>query len=500
MSFDNNAGLPAPSQIMPDVYPYSNPQVGQGAAADYTGYKDYRTVDPHSFMEHTFYGSKHYRDCGYLQYTDRELQYQTRRKISCYTNVFRPIINAMVDPVFDGRIVRETSNDLFQQFIDNCDATGTSLSNFMNIVLLHARLYSLTFIVMENFRAEKVKQAQNVKEQIEQRNFPYIYEKTPQQVKAHTTNHQGKLTSIVFCDEKITMGEGKEKKDVQTYRYWDAQDWKVFYYDKDENKVTIEEGAHGLGVIPVIPVLNFSKTANLKTFPDPHFYNMAVLCLHLFNKESQVAWLEIMQTFAILVTSGLGAQARAIGPATALDLPVDSKWQPNYITPSQEGIRTLVSNCDRVLASIKDQAKQTGVIGVVESKSGIAKEWDFRAEESVLKETAEAGEDVEEKLAGVFGLYTGSPIEYEVEYPHSFNPTADLDKINTRLTVLKEYPPEAVKKEIWLDIARALWPDDAEMLEKIEAMLGDDEKRNAAIAAMRENELTMTNQTEAMNE
>lgn len=494
----DNTGLPTAAQIVPDNSGYSNPQTG--VLQDYTGYKDYRTVNPYEFLEHTYDGSKHYRDCGYLQYTDREMFYQTRRKISYYVNVFKPIINAMVDPVYSAEIKRETTNDLFDAFIENCDNAGTSLNTFMKNAIKNARLFSLNFIVMDNFTEEVVQQSATLEEQKLTRNIPYIYERKPQQVADHYCDAQGRLQSITFTDKYEEVKDENNKIECrQYYRYWDAERWELYYMKKDV-KVIAEEGIHGLGVIPVIVIADFASSANIKTFPNPEFYNLAVLVHGLFNKESQVCFMEVMQTFAILCTSGMGSNAKSIGPATFLDCGVDSKFPPQYAAPPQEGIRTLIDNCERLKREIKDEAKQAGVIGVVESKSGVAKEWDFRAEEQVLKATAHAGEETEEKLAALFGLYVVSPIEYEVEYPDSFSPSADGDDINTALAILKEFPPESVKKALWVDIAERRWKNDPEKLAQIKAEIDGQIAEEIAIGIMKDNEETMTDQGGAIGE
>jgi len=88
-----------------------------------------------------------------------------------------------------------------------------------------------------------------------------------------------------------------------------------------------------------------------------------------------------------------------------------------------------------------------------------------------------------------------------VEYPHAFNPTADADDIATALIILKEFPPESVKKELWLDIAERRWKNDPEKLEAIKAALDSDLAAAAAIKSMQENEarvMTMMNQGDAL--
>lgn len=483
-------GLPTAQQIVVDNSTYNNPVIG--AVQDYSGYKDYRTVDPYEFLEHTYDGSKHYRDCGYLQYFAREVFYQDRRKFSHYTNIFKPIINAMVDPVFAEDITRKTSNALFESFIENCDNSGTSLNVFMKNALKHARLFTLNFIVVDNFPAAIVAQAATMADQEKQRNFPYIYEKKPQQVYKRECDAQGKLVSITFYDkcETVKNAEGKDEE-RQYYKQWDAQAWRLFYIVKD-NEVEESGGTHGLGKIPVVVMVDFADTANLKEFPEPAFYNMAVSCLALFCKKSMITWQEVTSTFPVMFSSGM--DIKAIGTSTLLNCSTEAKFPPGFIEPPQDGMKTLVENARILTEDIFDLAKQKGVTGIQKVESGISKSYDFQAEGKVLEETAKAGERCEELIAEIFGLYIGSDVSYECDYPDDFDPSADENDITSALVILKEMPPEALAKALWLDIAKKRFGDDSDKIKEIEDALNSDMEAAAEIKRMQVEEAVLINQ------
>jgi hypothetical protein len=452
-----------------------------GSIQSTSSYVDVMSINAFQFMDDTYNGSHGYRDRTYLVPNDREMFYVTRRRISYYVNVLKPIINAAVYPVFSKGVTRETSNAMFSGFVDNCDNAGTSLDVFMRNALLNAKLYSVNFIVMDNFKGDELSALETEDSVVASRRYPYIYEKAPQEVYAHTTTEHGKLETITFLDkyEEITIDGKKECR--QYYRSWDSNTWRLFYIVRAEGKereVEVEQGTHGLGVLPVIAIVDFANSASLKTLPNPDLYDMAFLCFGLFNKESEVRWMEVMQTFAILCTSGLGKQSLAIGPATALDSGVDSKFAPQYVAPPQDGIKVLIDNCQRLKEEIRAQAQQKGIVGVKDAKSGIAKEWDFRAEEAILRETSKAGTRVEHLLAELFGLYVKASIEYTVTYPMEFSPLADSNRIDTAIALLKETPPAEVEKALWAEITGIYWKGDDEKIEEITESLDDnlDEK------------------------
>ena len=135
------------------------------------GYVDTNKLNPYLFCSHAYEGDAGFRDGNYLIPFERELFYPKRKTFSAYRNFVKPIINAIVDPVFSSKIIRETENDLFQEFIYNCDNKGTDLHYFSKEIATLARLHGVCFVVMDNF--SEVPDTRS--EAIAQRKLPYIY-------------------------------------------------------------------------------------------------------------------------------------------------------------------------------------------------------------------------------------------------------------------------------------------------------------------------------------
>lgn len=426
-----------------------------------TSHIEVRNLDAYDFVKHTYDGSNGYRDGSYLIPHPREQFYETRRESSYYVNSFSPIINAMVTPVFNQDIKRITENQLYETFIDNCDNCGTELQEFVEHVITHARMYGLTFVVMDN----TAEQPDTMAGAIEARSMPYVYEREPQTVKEKVIDKYGKLESITFFEKFEKVGEFSK----EMYRYFDKTSY-CLYYEGNSGRVVVEEGEHGLGVIPVVAVTGFANSSNLSTFPNPPTYDLAFLTFALFNKESQVVTLEQFQAFSLLVTSDFDASSLTIGPTTFLNCGSNAKFAPQYISPNTDNVRVLVENCQRLKDEIYQQAGQKGVIGV-KTTSGVSKEWDFRAEEAVLKKTARVAERTENAIASLFGLYVNQEVDVEVVYPNNFSPSYDNDRIDAGIKLLKEMPPDAINTEVWKEIAQAFWAADKDKAEIIEDML-----------------------------
>ena len=95
-----------------------------------SSYRDVRKIGKgiYGFIEDTYFGTDGYRTCEYLIPEPREAFYETRRAFSYYNNVFKPVINAMVDDVFADEIDRSCDNDL--------------LTNSLMIVTIADHLYN----------------------------------------------------------------------------------------------------------------------------------------------------------------------------------------------------------------------------------------------------------------------------------------------------------------------------------------------------------------------
>jgi hypothetical protein len=415
-----------------------------------------RELSAYDFVLDTYEGANGYRDGSYLIPHPREQFYETRRESSYYVNAYAPVIDAMVVPVFNSEIERNTTNDAYLDFIENCDACGTPLQQFMEVCITHARMMGVTFIVMDNFQS----QSDTMAAALEKREYPYVYERLPQSMRCKEVDQWGRLVSISFFDQCREIN-GKEEK---LYREWDSNTWTLYFEDVDKNgnpqRVTVEEGTHGLGVIPVIPILGFSKTNSLKDMPNPPTYDLAMLTFALFNKESQVVTLEQFQAFSLLVTSDFDVTSLTIGPSTFINCGKDAKFAPQYISPNTANITTMVDNCERLKEEIYKQAGQKGVIGIKTETSGVAKEWDFRAEEAVLKKTAMVAEETEETIANIFSLYIGTDVDCEIVYPSKFSPSYETNRINDAIKIIQQTPPEEVTTELWKEVVQSFWSND----------------------------------------
>jgi hypothetical protein len=440
-------------------------------------YVDIHNLNPYQQVLYTYEGSHGYRDNSFLIYFQREEWYQERQRYSMRSVVaFKSVVDAMVQPVFEKEILRTTNNQMLDQFLKNADNTGTTLQDVNETLQTHARMMGLTFLVMDNFAdASKV---ETVADALNQRKFPYVYEKMPFEVYKWKCNNWGKLEWITFYDRaEILPDPDHAGKFIQRqyYRRWDSASWTKYYEWRNPNKADdireiVDAGApHGLNYLPVYPVLDYVKSNNLANFPTPVMADLANMAFILYNVESWILMLDVY-CFPTLTLPPMEGTQIAMSAANAIEVPNDAKHAPGYISPPTDCLEVLVRCADRLEEKIYKAANQLGVSGsrTKASVSGVSKEWDFRASNALLTKTAFSARKVEEWCAKTFADYTGNKATtFKCEYPTEFVEAYSQQRLQRAMDLIKENPPENLAKELWCEITKVFFDDDADRAKRI---------------------------------
>ena len=442
-------------------------------------YVDIHNLNPYQQVLYTYEGSHGYRDNSYLIFFQREEWYQERQKYSMRSVVaFKSVVDAMIQPVFEKEIIRTTDNPMFELFLKNADNTGTTLQDMNETLMTHARMLGLTFLVMDNFAdASKV---ETVADAMDQRKFPYVYEKMPFEVYKWKCNNWGKLEWITFYDKtEIIPDPDHNGKFIQRqyYRRWDSFAWTKYYEWRnpekhDDVKEIVDSTApHGLNYLPVYPVMDFVKSNNLTNFPTPVLADIANMAFILYNVESWILMLDVY-TFPTLTLPPMEGSQIAMSAANAIEVPNDAKHAPGYISPPTDCLQVLLQCADRLEEKIYKAANQLGISGSgsrssIQTISGVSKEWDFRASNALLTKTAYAAKKVEEWCAKTFGDYVGVQVSYTCDYPSEFVEAYSQQRLQRAMDLIKEIPPPNLAKELWCEIAKVFFDDDADKAKQI---------------------------------
>jgi hypothetical protein len=404
----------------------------------------------YDFMYNAYYGSGGFYDGTALvkSVVESEDQYFERRRVSYYENFVKPIIDATYLPVFSAPIMRETivgetpDKDgtlapLWDAMLKDVDRKKTHIGVFVHKAIKYARVLGVSYIVMDNF--PEVSELQ--KDAVENREFPYVALRLPQQVEPKFTvlDELDNILEIVFI-EKSEIVNGKPE---DRWKKWTTEYSVKLEKDKNGNFVEVSGTfhEHNLGVCPVIPVI--SKDSEDGTIlPMPVFYAIARCNWALYNICSSQMRLLRSQMFAILCLPKMEGAFSALA-TKGFELPANNTQTgesyplPFYLAPPVGPYQEITETITHIREELYRLAGQEGVSGVRETKSGIAKAFDFSAEGWVLKETALMAERVECKIAELFKLYTSLEFDYEATYTQEYKPTYADDRMTRDTAIVK---------------------------------------------------------------
>lgn len=410
-------------------------------------YKNISNENIYAFMDNAHDGTGGFRDGSYLVPHSREMFYQGRRALAFYRNYLKPIVRAMLEPVFteDAAFVvkqseeseTELTDSMMNEFVEDCDNAGTHLQDFIEDTMQMARLHGVTFIVMNNFTSEEM--PKTTLDAIRSRKLPYIYHKSAAEVSgmkptSDTTDDTkfakldrfGRIEEIIFVDEPDLT----DRQDKRRFERWTKTTVEQLKIEGTQWKA-LKTTPHNLGRVPVIAVYAAKRKSLRKLLVDPPLYDLARVNHALFNKDSEIRSQERSQGFAIFYLQTDQRGDLVLGDTNALYLPTDASMPPGFASPPPAILEQLWKGNDRLREEIFRLAEQNGVTGVQDTKSGIAKQWDFFAHESVLKQTSAIARETVKKLSELFTVYTKEQSVVSAEFPTDFAPNDTKAELET---------------------------------------------------------------------
>lgn len=403
---------------------------------------DVRRVNKYQFIWEAYQGSNGFCDGSYLMPHARESWFKERQAMAYYRNYTRPIADAIIDPVFNHKIVRETDDELYTAFLENVDSGGTDIESHLRAVTLLSRLHGNCFAVMENF----TEQPASLEEAIATRTLPYLYIKPAYLVHSYNVDQFGNLLSITFSRVESMPDANGKNRSVTIYEMWDEMNLRVV--KKDGDKIVSDElFPHNLGVLPIIQAPSVGK----EVLPFPPFYDIAKINYSIFNKDSEIRDQERAQAFSIFyMQTDVPQNGIVLGPHNALILPASDQINitPGFVGPDSAILKTLVENNKELVDALFKAAQQQGVVAVRQQTSGVAEAYRFMGTNNQLRKTASIAEDYERKLVELFNIRTNRTAESSVTYTKEYSPAITADNVDMIMKVLAMEIPEPAKIEI----------------------------------------------------
>lgn len=382
----------------------------------------------YELLHDAYYGTGMFAAGGALRKHPREDEknYIFRQHLSYFLNHTAPIVNACIDPIFKDTISRDYSkNELLQTFIDDVDRLGTTLQEFMNYNALQAKLYGVMYILVDNVSEI----GETVADVVRNRQLPYLAAIEPKNVYNWRINDVGELdffayTTTVFDDE------GKAKAQ---YNEWTPTSWII---KNDEQKI-IATGEHNLGRIPVVQWFG-RASRKIDILPPPEYLAIARTNHQIYHLCSLLTQILNMQTFSTLTLpdNGQGVDDITLGTNNVLMYPAESSHAPAFIAPDRGPAEIIMSVIKMLVDDMYRLSGINSVIGVQETKSGVAKQWDFERTNQRLADFSVQCESAEYDIIELFELWTNTSVDYKCDYPREFKINDIADSLAQSQAVL----------------------------------------------------------------
>jgi hypothetical protein len=342
-------------------------------------------------------------------------KYEQRKKLAYYLNYLKPCVDAHVSPIFKSLAVREYTGvgaNVWGEFLQDVDFTGTKISEFMKQAALASKLYGTVFIVMDR-AAESVDQLSLQDLAMDRNRLPYAFLVEPLRVVEVEVDKFGRITKFIYTEPDL-KAESNQAKRTLTAEGWTLED--------SEGKTS---GTWDLGMVPVIALPSKSINA-FDPLPISDFASIAKTNLVIYNQSSWLSDILVGQTFSVLTYPSTVMDELTIGTNNALAFPPESSHRPEFIAPDASPAATLSDTVVRLQQECYRMAGVVNVTGVRSQQSGVAKAWDFEQTNQMLSDFADRIEAVEYRLSRLFQRWIGVEFEYKLNYPSDFS-VADIE-------------------------------------------------------------------------
>ena len=433
--------------------------------------------DDITFLHDSYYGTGGFKWGDYLVPHPREVmeKYSRRQFMGYYTNYVQPCVDSFVNPIYREAPSREyKSNALFDAFLLDVDGGGTGINRFMKTLALKAKLYGGALVVLDNY----AEPSESREDALKNRRFPFAYIVRPNQVTEWVLDRYGNLIKISYrlTYSEIVDGNARNMSDTWT---WTAETW-----SRETNGMKTE-GINALGKIPVIPLYGNLKdddertasilhTKEIKTmFPQSAYYQIARCNLAIYNACSELRERNRNQAFSILAypiadQDDFEVAQEAVTGSNNMMLYRGSAGIPKYIDPSSIPSDILVQEIQYLVQEIYRMAERANVTGVQAQTSGLSKEWDANVGNQSIADFASSLEDLEKRLADLFGLYVGADLDFKVTYNKDYAPPDISSALSSATQALSMQTGGRFDEEVRKAAARAMFHDfDDDVLNKI---------------------------------
>lgn len=424
----------------------------------------------YQLLRDAYYGTGGFATGSYLNKHKRESKedYQFRQANAYYLNYFSPIVNALVDPIFKRQPLRDyqgPASATIKAFLEDVDTAGADIHTFMKRAAIMAKVYGVSFIVVDN---ASERQSRTVAEMLQQREIPFAYVLGPQDLEEYGIDQTGSLLYVRF-KEVASIKDGTYQ---YRYTYYDRTKWEIW----GDNLIK-SSGEHGLGCVPVIPL--FPRMLEQRTMkPTPELEPIARTAKALYNHCSWLGEILRNQTFPLLTIPSLDVNDLVVGTNNALGYLPDSSHAPAFIAPPSDPATILQNQIASLIQEMYRMASLSFVISTTQNNnSGIARQWEFERTNQQLANFAMQCARAETEVMELVARWVNSDITYTVSYPDDFGIVDVTDQLAQAQAVLDMNLTDGLQEEVLKKVLAVYCPDMPD--ERFDELIEDMKRRQA---------------------
>ncbi|HTM48808.1 MAG TPA: DUF4055 domain-containing protein [Bryobacteraceae bacterium] len=296
------------------------------------------------------------------------------------------------EPVLTVSGANESGRQFFNEFAEDCDLKGTSLSDFFRQQLVNTLVFGKAYVALE-FPRFSQPAPNRAEEDASGRSRAFLVEYSADEVINWSYGSDGTPDWIVMrtsClrQEKVTDPEWKRET---RWIYYDREDFRIYSSvegrDGEAGAIRLaDEGKHGLAAQRRVPVFQLKVTDGLWLMN-----KAALLQLEHFNKSNALSWALTMGLFATPVVYSDREWNQIVGEGYFIQLSPEDKF--GWTEPEGHVFKIAAENLDR----LKDEiyrvcyliAQAAGPQASV-AQSGLSKQRDFSITQEVLRAYGDA--------------------------------------------------------------------------------------------------------------
>lgn len=424
----------------------------------------------YQLLRDAYYGTGGFATGSYLNKHKRESKedYQFRQANAYYLNYFSPIVNALVDPIFKRQPLRDyqgPASATIKAFLEDVDTAGADIHTFMKRAAIMAKVYGVSFIVVDNASERR---SRTVAEMLQQREIPFAYVLGPQALEEYGIDQTGSLLYVRF-KEVASIKDGTYQ---YRYTYYDRTKWEIW-----GDNLMKSSGEHGLGCVPVIPL--FPRMLEQRTMkPTPELEPIARTAKALYNHCSWLGEILRNQTFPLLTIPSLDVNDLVVGTNNALGYLPDSSHAPAFIAPPSDPATILQNQIASLIQEMYRMASLSFVISTTQNNnSGIARQWEFERTNQQLANFAMQCARAETEVMELVARWVNSDITYTVSYPDDFGIVDVTDQLAQAQAVLDMNLTDGLQEEVLKKVLAVYCPDMPD--ERFDELIEDMKRRQA---------------------